>query len=180
MEVKAHQVVAARCFKSPHYDERPLGAEISLLVVHCISLPRGVYGTPYIHDLFMGYLDCSADDSFVDLRGVRVSAHGVIDRLGVFTQYVDFDKRAWHAGPSSYAGVERCNDFSIGIELEGVDDGEYTQAQYHTLASLTKALLTAYPKLTSERIVGHSDIAPGRKTDPGMGFDWTYFRALLA
>ncbi|MEO2267161.1 1,6-anhydro-N-acetylmuramyl-L-alanine amidase AmpD [Pseudoalteromonas sp. YIC-656] len=157
-----------------HFDERPQ-QEVSLLVIHCISLPEGHFGTPYIDDLFCGRLNCDAHPSFASLEGVRVSAHCLIDRQGKVRQYVPFDKRAWHAGVSSYSGRERCNDFSIGIELEGTDKLPYTEQQYLALAKLTQALMEMYPKITKERIVGHSDIAPGRKTDPGEGFDWQHF-----
>lgn len=160
-----------------HYDERPTN-EVSLLVVHCISLPEGQFGTSFIDDLFTGQLDCTAHPSFCDLSGLRVSAHCVINRQGELFQYVPFAKRAWHAGLSEFEKRERCNDFSVGIELEGTDKSDYTQAQYQCLAELTRALMARYPQLTPERIVGHSDIAPGRKTDPGEGFDWQYFFAL--
>ncbi|MFY8274082.1 1,6-anhydro-N-acetylmuramyl-L-alanine amidase AmpD [Pseudoalteromonas sp. SSDWG2] len=164
----------AKQLHSTHYDERPEN-DISLLVIHCISLPQGQFGTPYIDDLFCGQLDCNAHESFASLEGVRVSAHCLIDRAGAVRQYVPFSKRAWHAGVSSFAGKARCNDFSIGIELEGTDKGQYTDAQYQSLAQLTQALMIAYPKITQNTIVGHSDIAPGRKTDPGEGFDWRRF-----
>ncbi|TMP88917.1 1,6-anhydro-N-acetylmuramyl-L-alanine amidase AmpD [Pseudoalteromonas ruthenica] len=157
-----------------HYDERPQ-SEVSLLVIHCISLPEGQYSTPYIDDLFAGQIDCQAHPSFSSLAGVSVSAHCLIDRDGKLRQYVPFTQRAWHAGVSQFEGRQRCNDFSIGIELEGTDKSTYTQAQYLTLAQLTKSLLRTYPHLNRQRIVGHSDIAPGRKTDPGEGFDWEHF-----
>lgn len=164
---------------SPHFDERPQPDDISLLVVHCISLPEGEYGTPYIQDLFLGQLDCGCHPDFAPLNGLRVSAHCVIRRNGTVEQYVPFDKRAWHAGVSRYCGRRRCNDFSIGIELEGTDHSAYTQAQYEALTDVTRALLATYPKLTRRRIVGHEHIAPGRKTDPGHAFDWpTYLDAL--
>ena len=168
------QCIPASQHPCDHFDDRPQ-AEISLLVIHCISLPEGQYGTPYIDDLFCARLDCTAHPSFASLEGVRVSAHCLIDRKGHIRQYVPFAKRAWHAGVSSFAGRERCNDFSIGIELEGTDKDQYTAEQYHALAGLTQALMRRYPGITRERIVGHSDIAPGRKTDPGTGFDWPRF-----
>ncbi|WP_462157364.1 1,6-anhydro-N-acetylmuramyl-L-alanine amidase AmpD [Pseudoalteromonas sp. GB56] len=157
-----------------HFDERPQ-QEVSLLVIHCISLPEGHFGTPYIDDLFCGRLNCDAHPSFASLDGVRVSAHCLIDRQGKVRQYVPFDKRAWHAGVSNFMGRERCNDFSIGIELEGTDKSDYTDKQYRALAHLTQALIKKYPQINQQRIVGHSDIAPGRKTDPGEGFDWGRF-----
>lgn len=164
---------------SPHCDERPQPDEISLLVIHCISLPEGKYGTPYVRQLFMGELKTDAHPDFSILKGLRVSAHCVIRRDGTLEQYVPFDKRAWHAGRSRYCGRRRCNDFSIGIELEGTDNSAYTQSQYEQLIAVTKALIARYPKLNRRRIVGHQDIAPGRKTDPGSEFDWrTYLDAL--
>ncbi|SFC45754.1 1,6-anhydro-N-acetylmuramyl-L-alanine amidase AmpD [Pseudoalteromonas denitrificans] len=164
---------------SPHFNERPEGTEISLLVIHNISLPAGEFGTCYIDDLFLGQLDCEADTSFIDLKGLQVSAHCLIKRCGEVIQYVPFNKRAWHAGVSSYQGLTGCNDFSIGIELEGTDTVEYTSMQYQSLSTIAKTLIKHYPKLTKERILGHQDIAPGRKTDPGESFDWSYFNKLL-
>ncbi|OXS13837.1 N-acetylmuramoyl-L-alanine amidase [Zobellella denitrificans] len=168
----------ARHCASPHWDERPLG-EISLLVVHCISLPPGRFGGPYIDDLFMGRLDPAGDPYFAGIHQLRVSAHCLIRRDGELVQYVPFDKRAWHAGLSCFEGREQCNDFSVGIELEGTDTGTYTHAQYHVLAEVSRLLMATYPAITPGRITGHSDIAPGRKTDPGPGFDWARFRAML-
>lgn len=165
---------------SPYFNERPKGTEISLLVIHCISLPEGVYGGKQIENLFMGCLDCSEHESFADLQGLEVSAHCVIHRDGSIEQYVPFDKRAWHAGVSSFAGVQACNDYSIGIELEGTDSSAYTQEQYITLAEVSKQLVAHYPLLTNQRIIGHSDIAPGRKNDPGTLFDWKHYFKLLS
>ncbi len=157
---------------SPHCDTRPEPLDLRLVVVHCISLPLGQYGTPYIADLFKGTLDCSAHPSFASLEGVRVSAHCVINRLGEVTQFVPFHQRAWHAGVSEYLGQSRCNDFSIGIELEGTDHTPYEACQYRVLSELIASLIKAYPSLSKEHIVGHSHIAPGRKTDPGPEFDF--------
>lgn len=165
---------------SPHWDERPEESDISLLVIHNISLPPATFNTPYIDQFFLGQLDCSAHPYFEQLRGVRVSAHLVIYRDGRVIQYVPFSKRAWHAGVSQFEGRERCNDFSIGIELEGTDDLPYTDAQYLALVQCSTQLLAQYPGLSIARIVGHSDIAPGRKTDPGAAFDWTRFQQALA
>ncbi|WP_116475121.1 1,6-anhydro-N-acetylmuramyl-L-alanine amidase AmpD [Zobellella maritima] len=161
----------ARHCPSPHCDQRPEG-EISLLVVHSISLPPGRFGGPYIDQLFQGKLDPDADPYFADIHQLRVSAHCLIRRDGELVQYVPFTKRAWHAGLSCFEGRERCNDFSIGIELEGTDTDAFTPAQYRQLIQVSRLLLSTYPAITRERIVGHSDIAPGRKTDPGTGFDW--------
>ncbi len=162
-----------------HFDDRPNPQDISLLVIHNISLPPGEFNTPCIDDFFMGSLDCDAHPYFAQLRGVRVSAHCVIYRDGRIFQYVPFAKRAWHAGLSLFEGRDKCNDFSIGIELEGTDDQSYTEVQYQQLAQLTIQLIHQFPALSIERIVGHSDIAPGRKTDPGPLFDWPRYKALV-
>ena len=164
---------------SSHFDQRPEGAEVDLLVIHNISLPPGQFGGPYITDLFMGCLDPRQDPFFEQIYRLRVSAHCLIRRDGEVIQYVNFNHRAWHAGVSNYHGRERCNDFSIGIELEGTDDIPYTKQQYQQLVSLVIKLRETYP-LIEDNIVGHSDIAPGRKTDPGPSFDWQYFKQLLA
>ena len=168
----------ARHLPSPHQNGRPNG-EVSLLVVHGISLPPGEFGGPWIGDLFLGRLDPEAHPYFAGIASLQVSAHCLIRRDGELVQFVSFDERAWHAGVSEFAGRTACNDFSIGIELEGTDDSGYTPAQYETLVAVTRVLLQHYPDLTPERIVGHSDIAPGRKTDPGPGFDWDLYRQLL-
>lgn len=165
--------------KSPFCNRRPNGVDISLLVIHCISLPEGQFATEHIKNLFTGCLDCHADPSFVGLQGLEVSAHCVIRRDGFIEQYVPFTQRAWHAGISSFEGVDGCNDFSIGIELEGTDCTPYTEAQYQSLVNVTRQIQQQYPLITTQRIVGHSDIAPGRKTDPGNKFDWSkYFDQL--
>lgn len=164
---------------SPHQNPRP-DAEVSLLVIHGISLPLGEFGGPWIDQLFLGKLDPTAHPYFASLAGLQVSAHCLIRRDGELVQYVSFDQRAWHAGVSCFAGREACNDFAIGIELEGTDESGYTEAQYQCLVAVTRALQTHYPQITAERIVGHSDIAPGRKTDPGARFSWEHYRQLLA
>ena len=169
----------ARRLPSPNHDERPAGTVVDLLVVHGISLPPGEFGGPWIDALFTNRLDPAAHDYFRDICTLRVSAHVLIRRDGEVVQYVSFDRRAWHAGQSSFGGRERCNDFSVGIELEGCDDQPYGDAQYLALAAVTRALMQAYPAIEPARIVGHSDIAPGRKTDPGPCFDWSRYRALL-
>jgi AmpD protein len=161
---------------SPNFNERPGNSDISLLVIHNISLPPGQFGTPFVADLFLNQLDLQADPWFEkNLQGLTVSAHFVIDRNGHITQFVSCDARAWHAGVSQHAGREQCNDFSIGIELEGTDTLAYTAAQYSALAALTQCLQSRYP-LTAVR--GHCDIAPGRKTDPGPAFDWARYAQL--
>ncbi len=164
---------------SPHFSLRELNEVVSLLVIHNISLPAGMFGKPYINDLFMGTLDCDAHASLCDLRHLKVSAHCLICRDGSIIQYVSFNDKAWHAGVSCFKDREQCNDFSIGIELEGTDDIAYSQAQYQQLAELSKSLMSAYPAITINNIVGHCDIEHERKTDHGEAFDWTHFRQLL-
>lgn len=173
-----HRVVAAEFVPSPNCNARP-GDEISLLVIHNISLPPGQFGGGHVSELFTNRLDPAAHPFFAEIAGLEVSAHLLIERDGKMTQFVPFDRRAWHAGQSCFEGREACNDFSIGIELEGTDDTPYTDAQYSALAAVTRALLHTYPVLARDRITGHSDIAPGRKTDPGPAFDWVRFLAAL-
>ena len=156
-----------RRVESPNCDARPSPGGIDMIVIHGISLPPGEFGGPYIDHLFSNCLDAAAHDYFRDIQALRVSAHVLIDRAGRVTQYVPFSRRAWHAGASSFCGRSGCNDFSIGIELEGCDDQAYTPAQYQVLAGIIGALQHRWPAITGDRIVGHSDIAPGRKTDPG-------------
>ena len=170
---------ARRC-PSPNCDARPPGSGIELLVVHGISLPPGQFGGPHIDELFTNTLDAGAHPFFADIAGLRVSAHLLVRRDGELVQYVPFSARAWHAGVSSFEGRERCNDFSIGIELEGTDDQPYTGAQYHRLARVARSLRGRWPLLDETRVVGHCDIAPGRKTDPGPAFDWPRLRRALA
>ncbi|RUO23545.1 1,6-anhydro-N-acetylmuramyl-L-alanine amidase AmpD [Aliidiomarina iranensis] len=179
LNLTAHRLHPVRWEASPHADERPNSNDISLLVIHGISLPEGNFGGPYITELFLGRLDCEAHPTFAILKGLRVSAHCLIRRNGEIIQYVDFNRRAWHAGVSSWNGRERCNDYSIGIELEGTDSTPYTKEQYQALAAVTQVIQQHYPAITNERIVGHEHIAPGRKTDPGPAFDWQHYRALL-
>lgn len=159
---------------SPHCDTRPTGTDIELIVIHGISLPPGEFGGPYIDALFMGTLDKTAHPYFAEIAHLRVSAHVLIQRTGVIFQYVPFQRRAWHAGVSHFRGRDRCNDFSIGIELEGTDNIPYTEVQYLQLATVIQILRDTWPVLTWERVVRHSDIAPGRKTDPGPAFDWQH------
>ncbi|MGL5030265.1 MAG: 1,6-anhydro-N-acetylmuramyl-L-alanine amidase AmpD [Aeromonas sp.] len=169
----------ARRVPSPHHNERITPEDISLLVVHGISLPPSEFGGPFIDDLFMGRLDPAAHPYFADIYQLRVSAHCLIRRDGEVVQYVPFGARAWHAGVSSWQGREACNDFSIGIELEGTDQIPYTEVQYQVLAGMSRAIIERYPAITPVNIVGHCDIAPGRKTDPGDCFAWDYYRRLL-
>jgi AmpD protein len=177
IDASTHRVAGVRFVPSPNADDRPDSSDISLLVVHAISLPPGEFGGAgaghsYIDDLFLNRLDAAAHPYFATIGNLRVSAHACIFRDGALTQYVPFDRRAWHAGESAFEGRTRCNDFSIGIELEGCDEQPFTDAQYTTLARLTLALLRIYPRLSRANIVGHADIAPLRKTDPGPLFDW--------
>jgi AmpD protein len=165
---------------SPNCDERPAGAAIDLIVIHCISLPPRQFGGPWIEALFTNTLDPNAHPYFREIQDSRVSAHLLIRRDGEITQYVPFQRRAWHAGQSSFAGQRGCNDFAIGIELEGSNEIAYTDFQYHQLTEIIATLMYTYPDIIPERIVGHADIAPGRKTDPGSAFNWQRLRGSLA
>ncbi|MBF0186403.1 MAG: 1,6-anhydro-N-acetylmuramyl-L-alanine amidase AmpD [Magnetococcales bacterium] len=170
-----------RYLPSPHCDARPVGMEISLLVVHAISLPPHRFGGSYIDDLFLGKLDAAADPFFAEIEGLRVSAHFLIDRHGEITQYVPVMYRAWHAGVSQWQGRERCNDFSVGIELEGDEKTPFEPIQYQRLALLFRQMQQRLPSLRSAaQITGHQHIAPERKWDPGPGFDWDHFHSVLA
>ena len=169
-----------RQIASPNCDSRPAGIGADLIVVHGISLPPGEFGGPWIDRLFTNALPSDAHPYFAEVACLRVSSHLVIGRNGAITQYVSFKQRAWHAGQSSYEGRQACNDFSIGVELEGTDALAYEPAQYQALAEAVAALCAAYPTLAPDRLVGHSDIAPGRKTDPGPAFDWPHARRLIA
>ncbi len=168
-----------RQVQSPNCDARPEGVAAELLIIHGISLPPGEYGGIWIEQLFTNQLDWNAHPYFKQIEGMRVSSHLLIRRDGQVVQFVPFHARAWHAGASSFQGRERCNDFSIGIELEGTDDTAYEAEQYRELARVIVALCRAYPALSMQRLVGHSDVAPGRKTDPGECFDWPRLRAML-
>lgn len=169
----------ARYIASPNCDERAEGEAINLVVVHGISLPPNQFGGPGVEQLFTNGLNPADDPYYEGIKDLRVSAHLFIRRDGEVIQFVPFNKRAWHAGVSSYKGREKCNDFSIGIELEGTDKTPYTASQYKSLAKAIKAMLKAYPSINVEDIVGHCDIAPGRKTDPGEYFMWQALRGLL-
>ncbi len=165
---------------SPNCDARPPGIEPDLIVVHGISLPPGAFGGPWIDHLFTNALPADAHPYFAEIGALRVSSHLLVRRDGEITQYVKFTDRAWHAGQSAFEGREACNDFSIGVELEGADTTPYADVQYQVLANIVAALCRAYPRLSPARTVGHSDIAPGRKTDPGPAFDWPRTRRLIA
>jgi AmpD protein len=160
---------------SPNYDARS-NEEIDLIVIHSISLPPGIFGNSFVEDFFQNKLDDSKDKYFQEIKDLKVSSHFLIKRDGEITQFVSILDRAWHAGVSSFEGREDCNNYSIGIELEGTDVDSFEENQYESLVSLTSALMSELPRITLDRIVGHSDIAPGRKSDPGKGFDWDKFK----
>ncbi len=170
----------ARLVPSPHADARPPGCRPEVLIIHAISLPPGEFGGAGIEQLFCGCLPQDAHPYYREIAGLRVSAHFLIRRDGELLQFVPTTQRAWHAGRSWCEGRERVNDFSIGVELEGTDDAPFAPVQYERLAALTAALMAAYPAMSAARIYGHQDIAPGRKSDPGSGFDWAHYLSLLA
>lgn len=169
---------------SPNKDKRPAtstnNSDIDLIVIHSISLPPGEYGGPWIEKLFKNQLPANEHPYFAEIHALKVSSHVLIRRDGTIQQFVPFHERAWHAGQSCYQGQEACNDFSIGIELEGTDNSTFEERQYQQLAKLINALSASYPNINKKRLTGHSDIAPGRKTDPGTGFDWNKLNELLA
>jgi N-acetyl-anhydromuramoyl-L-alanine amidase len=165
---------------SPHRDERPAGVQPDLIVMHNISLPPDEFGGPWIERLFNGDLPPDLHPYFAEIHGMRVSSHVLIRRDGEILQFVPFHERAWHAGASTFEGRSACNDFSIGIELEGTDALPFEAVQYAQAGAVIRALLAAYPTLGVERVVGHSDIAPGRKTDPGAAFSWPGLRAAIS
>lgn len=165
---------------SAHFNARPAAGDISLLVIHNISLPPGQFGTGCVQDFFSGSLDPAGHPYFAAIADLRVSAHFLIERDGRITQFVSCLQRAWHAGQSCFAGRDNCNDYSIGIELEGTDELPFTPLQYDRLVALSLALQQAYPLITAQRITGHEHIAPGRKTDPGPCFDWPGYLERLA
>lgn len=179
MHITQHLLDAATQIPSPNFDDRSAPEDISLLVIHCISLPPAEFGNDCISQLFCNQLDADAHPYFTAIHQMTVSAHLLIKRDGSIIQYVPFNKRAWHAGVSNYQGREKCNDFSIGIELEGIETVPYTDAQYTQLAQVINTLLNHYPTLSKQAIIGHSDIAPGRKTDPGPLFAWGRLYELL-
>ena len=179
MRIDQGWLSTATALASPNADPRPDKSDISLLVIHNISLPPGQFGGGHVAELFTNTLDPNTHPYFAEIANFKVSAHLLIDREGVVIQFVPFDQRAWHAGVSAFAGRPACNDFSIGIELEGTDTDPYTHLQYECLVKITQCLIAEYPALSSERVAGHSDIAPDRKTDPGPAFDWVRFKALI-
>ena len=165
-----------RSVKSPYKVKRKDPNNVDLLVIHCISLPAGEFGNSNIDDLFLGKLDIKQHSDYAQFEGQTLSSHVLIDRKGELTQYVSFYDQAWHAGISEFQGRSQCNEYSIGIELEGCDEIPYEAEQYEALIKLTKKIMVLFPRITLERIVGHCDIAPGRKTDPGKAFDWELLR----
>lgn len=180
VDPRSGRLQQARWIPSPNADERPPEAVIDTVIIHGISLPPGEFGGPWIEHLFTNRLDPAAHAYFAEVAPMRVSSHLLIRRQGELEQYVSFARRAWHAGASCFDGRERCNDFSIGIELEGTDDQPYEPEQYRCLGEVLRALMQTYPAITLDRIVGHCDVAPGRKTDPGPVFDWHGLRKMLA
>ena len=172
IDLASHLLVNARQLVSPHCDARPLGVTADMVIIHGISLPPNEFGTGIVEKFFCGALPFTDELYYAPIKDMRVTAHILISRLGKITQFVPFHRRAWHAGVSQFAGKTNCNDFSIGIELEGTDIIPYTDSQYAELIALLQCLLATYPAISPARIVGHSDVAPGRKTDPGPSFDW--------
>ena len=172
------ELIGARQIASTNFNQRPENTEIQLLVIHNISLPPSQFGGGYIEQFFQNQLDWSVHPYFKTIEGMQVSAHLLILRTGEVLQFVNFKNRAWHAGRSSYLAKVECNDYSIGIELEGSDDTDFEEVQYQALSNVVATLQEAYPKI-GPHLAGHSDIAPGRKTDPGPHFQWQYFREML-
>jgi len=172
--------IPLRYIPSPHHDTRPANMPVDLIVLHAISLPAGQFTMQHVEALFTGQLESSAHESFAGLEGMRVAAHFVVDRNGHITQFVPTGQRAWHAGASIWQGREQCNDYSVGIEMLGDEQTPFTAKQYRETARLCRALMLRFPEITAERIVGHQDVAPGRKWDPGRQWDWGHFRRSLA
>lgn len=180
IDPSSHLLAGVRYVPSPNADDRPGNAAPSLIIIHNISLPPNEFGGPYIEQLFTNRLDLQAHPCFASIVKRRVSAHALIRRDGGVVQFVPFNRRAWHAGVSKYRGRSDCNDFAVGIEMEGTDEIPYEDAQYSVLAVLIDTLRIAYPSLSKHRVVGHADVAPGRKTDPGPAFDWQRLMGELA
>ncbi|MEE4299670.1 MAG: 1,6-anhydro-N-acetylmuramyl-L-alanine amidase AmpD [Pseudomonadales bacterium] len=180
MEIRDHRLVGVRQCPSPNCDPRPDGTAIELVVVHGISLPPGRFGAEDVEALFCNRLDASCRPDYASLEGVRVSSHLLVHRTGACVQFVPFHLRAWHAGVSSWRGREGCNDFSVGIELEGTDEAAYTDAQYSVVGAVIRSLRSTYGAIAEDAVVGHADVAPGRKTDPGPAFDWARLGAAIA
>ena len=179
MKIENHILEEVKISLSPNYDLRPDKSNISLIVLHSISLPPTIFGNNYVEDFFCNKLNPGNDDYLNTIKDMKVSSHLFVKRTGEIIQFVPFDKRAWHAGKSSFDNVENCNDYSIGIELEGCDDISFEDIQYEKLVYIITAILDNYKKTSKERIVSHSDIAPGRKSDPGPLFDWKRLKRML-
>ena len=172
MEIENHIFKNIKFVNSPNFNERPENSKISLIVIHSISLPPNVYGNNYVEDFFMNKLIISDHNYFQEIQDMRVSSHLYIKRTGEIIQFVPLNMRAWHAGESSYKGIKDCNNYSIGIELEGTDCDVYSNEQYESLIKISRLIIKNYPVINKDNIVGHSDISPGRKTDPGNKFEW--------
>tara|TARA_Y200000002_G_scaffold56944_1_gene42234 strand:+ start:349 stop:888 length:540 start_codon:yes stop_codon:yes gene_type:complete len=175
MEIENHIFKNIKFLNSPNFNKRPEKSDISLIVIHSISLPPEVYGNNYVEDFFMNKLNISDHDYFNEIKDMRVSSHIYIKRTGETIQFVPLNMRAWHAGKSCYKGIDDCNNYSIGIELEGTDNDHFSNQQYQSLIQISKLIINNYPKINKNTIVGHSDISPGRKTDPGNDFEWNRY-----
>ena len=179
MKIENHIFKQSQIYNSPNFNERPDESDIRLIIIHCISLPPDQYGGDFVKDFFLNNLDTTKHEYFNEIKDFKVSPHIFIKRNGEVLQFVPFNKRAWHAGKSIFRGVPDCNDYSIGIELEGSEDDFFSKEQYSSLIIATKAIIETYPLINKENIIGHSDISPGRKTDPGKVFEWnTYLESL--
>lgn len=179
LTIQNGKLIHQRQVPSPYFNPRIKENDISLLVIHYISLPPEEFGGDFIDHFFQGNLDPNQHPYFEEIKGLRVSAHCLINRKGEITQYVNFNDMAWHAGLSTFNGRDKCNEYSIGIELEGSNNQPFTEQQYQSLAKLTKKIMSVYPDITLDRIVGHNDISPDRKIDPGQYFDWKYYITLI-
>lgn len=179
MNIKNHLIENIKFLQSPNFDIRPKKIDISLIVIHSISLPPTIFGNEYVENFFLNKLEIADNEYINSIKDMKVSSHIYIKRTGEIIQFVPFDKRAWHAGESSYKNVENCNDYSIGIELEGFEDISFEDIQYNKLSEIIDCLIQNYPNINSERIVSHSEIAPGRKSDPGPLFDWKRLKSMI-
>ena len=179
MLIEDHLLKSAKQIQSPNYSERLNEDDINLIVIHSISLPPGKYNNSYIEDFFCNKLSVNGNKYFESISDLKVSSHILIKRDGKIIQFVPFNKKAWHAGESVFKGRLNCNEFSIGIELEGCEEDDFTQNQYKNLVNICLTLFKYYPEITRQNVVGHSEIAPGRKTDPGKNFNWEYLRENL-
>ena len=179
MNIKNHLIENIKFLQSPNFDTRPKKIDISLIVIHSISLPPTIFGNEYVENFFLNKLEIADNEYINSIKDMKVSSHIYIKRTGEIIQFVPFDKRAWHAGESSYKNVKNCNDYSIGIELEGCEDISFEDIQYNKLSEIIDCLIQNYPNINSERIVSHSEIAPGRKSDPGPLFDWKRLKSMI-